>query len=233
MKYENVNDNTIRITLTFEDLKNHNVKMTDFLTNQNAVEELFYELVTELNLEQRFEGVGMMSFQVRPHRKGVDLLVREEKVDMDNLEDMLDAEDGLEQFFNQVTEKARNEFQEFDHADGNSVEDGMTASEEGSKLPDMLMFTIKFDHLSDVVDLADNLLIMPKASELYRFKGAYYLAVLLDMQRISPEHGLVERARYLEYGQESLLQRELLHDQGQLVMADNALATINVTLANQ
>jgi adapter protein MecA 1/2 len=233
MKYENVNDNTIRITLTFEDLKNHNVKMTDFLTNQNAVEELFYELVTELNLEQRFEGVGMMSFQVRPHRKGVDLLVREEKVDMDNLEDMLDAEDGLEQFFNQVTEKARNEFQEFENGDGIPSDDAVEAGDGAPQLPDLLMFTVKFDNLSDVVDLADNLLIMPKASELYRFKGDYYLAVLLDMQRISPEHGLVERARYLEYGQESLLQREMLLDQGELVIPDNALATINITIGTE
>src|SRR5574337_913477 len=83
MEYKQINDKTIKISLTFEDLKDHDVKMSDFLVNQGMVEKLFYELVSELEIEDKFSNTGMMTFQVRPHPKGVDLLVTEE-TDMDN-----------------------------------------------------------------------------------------------------------------------------------------------------
>ena len=67
MEYKQINDKTIKISLTFEDLKDHDVKMSDFLVNQGMVEKLFYELVSELEIEDKFSNTGMMTFQVRPH----------------------------------------------------------------------------------------------------------------------------------------------------------------------
>ena len=54
MEYKQINDKTIKISLTFEDLKAHDIKMSDFLVNQGMVEKLFYELVSELEIEDKF-----------------------------------------------------------------------------------------------------------------------------------------------------------------------------------
>ena len=65
MQYEEINEKTIKISLTFQDLVDHDVKLSDFFTNQSMVENLFYELVEELGLEERFSS-GLLTFQIQP-----------------------------------------------------------------------------------------------------------------------------------------------------------------------
>ncbi len=54
MKYEDINENTIKITLSFDDLTDYDIKLSDFFGNQEVIEQFFYELVDELGLENRF-----------------------------------------------------------------------------------------------------------------------------------------------------------------------------------
>ena len=61
MKYEDINENTIKITLSFDDLTDYDIKLSDFFGNQEVIEQFFYELVDELGLENRFGNVGMLT----------------------------------------------------------------------------------------------------------------------------------------------------------------------------
>ncbi|WP_332371012.1 adaptor protein MecA [Lactococcus cremoris] len=54
MKYEDINENTIKITLSFDDLTDYDIKLSDFFGNQEVIEQFFYELVDELGLEKSF-----------------------------------------------------------------------------------------------------------------------------------------------------------------------------------
>src|SRR5574342_18236 len=110
MEYQQINDKTIKISLTFEDLKAHDVKMSDFLVNQGMVEKLFYELVSELEIEDKFANTGMMTFQVRPHPQGVDLLVTEE-VNMENMQ-FPEGSEGLQEMMDDVEESELFQFQD-------------------------------------------------------------------------------------------------------------------------
>ena len=103
MEYKQINDKTIKISLTFEDLKAHDIKMSDFLVNQGMVEKLFYELVSELEIEDKFANTGMMTFQVRPHPQGVDLLVTEE-LNMDNMQ-FPEGSEGLQEMMDEAMEQ--------------------------------------------------------------------------------------------------------------------------------
>ena len=78
MKYEDINENTIKITLSFDDLTDYDIKLSDFFGNQEVIEQFFYELVDELGLENRFGNVGMLTFQIQPFPQGVHMIVHEE-----------------------------------------------------------------------------------------------------------------------------------------------------------
>ena len=78
MKYEDINENTIKITLSFDDLTDYDIKLSDFFGNQEVIEQFFYELVDELGLENRVGNVGMLTFQIQPFPQGVHMIVHEE-----------------------------------------------------------------------------------------------------------------------------------------------------------
>ncbi|WP_252899678.1 adaptor protein MecA [Lactococcus fujiensis] len=112
MKFENINENTIKISLTFEDLSDHDVKLLIFFQNQQVIEQLFYELVEELGLENRFNQTGLLTFQVQPHPKGVHLIVSEELLgengDGEIPDDPEEFEEMMNGFYNKLNEIGSN-----------------------------------------------------------------------------------------------------------------------------
>lgn len=54
MKIEKINDNKIRITLTFEELENRKISLSDIETDTYKAKELFLNLIEESNLDDEF-----------------------------------------------------------------------------------------------------------------------------------------------------------------------------------
>lgn len=54
MKIEKISDNKIRITLTFEELENRKISLSDIEKNTSKAKELFLNLIEESNLEDEF-----------------------------------------------------------------------------------------------------------------------------------------------------------------------------------
>ncbi|WP_172354393.1 adaptor protein MecA [Lactococcus insecticola] len=218
MEYKQINEKTIKISLTFDDLKEHDVKMSDFLVNQGMVEKLFYELVSELEIEDRFANSGMMTFQVRPHPMGVDLLVTEE-VNMENMQFPEGAE-GLQEMMDEAMDQmgdlagmmdAGQDKPNFDLMDDNA---------------DYVYFIIKFQKISEAVKLSKAVIEDVEESELFQFQDQFYLTIL-DNQKLkgAREVGLL-RARMLEYGDQSDFSRETLLEHGVSVFREEALENL-------
>ena len=55
MKVEKVDDNKIKITLSFEELEMRNIKLSDIEKNNSAARKLFMNLIEESNLDDMFE----------------------------------------------------------------------------------------------------------------------------------------------------------------------------------
>ena len=162
MEYKQINDKTIKISLTFEDLKAHDIKMSDFLVNQGMVEKLFYELVSELEIEDKFANTGMMTFQVRPHPQGVDLLVTEE-LNMDNMQ-FPEGSEGLQEMMDEAMEQM---------GDMASLMDNMSSKPNFDVMDDhadFVYFILKFNKISDAVRLSQAVLTMWKNQNSFNFK---------------------------------------------------------------
>lgn len=54
MKVEKINENKIRITLTFEELENRQISLRDIEKNSSLAKNLFIDLIEESNLEEEF-----------------------------------------------------------------------------------------------------------------------------------------------------------------------------------
>ena len=215
MEYKQINDKTIKISLTFDDLKSHDIKMSDFLVNQGMVEKLFYELVSELEIEDKFANTGMMTFQVRPHPQGVDLLVTEE-LNMDHMQ-FPEGSEGLQEMMDEAMEQM---------GDMASLMDNLSSKPNFDVMDDQadfVYFILKFNKISDAVKLSQAVIDDVEESELFQFQDHFYLTILDNQKRKGfKEVGLL-RARMLEYGEPSDFSREALLEHGQTIFREEAL----------
>ena len=227
MELENINENTIKIKMTFEDLRERGVELSEFLTNQEAVETLFYDVSSELDISDKFVESDLVSFQVRPNAKGIDLMVRGEKVDMENL----DLPDDPEEFAKAFEEllKSKNNVEHLNLDTAPNVEEAAKmlfgggvseTSEEDSDEPVYTYFTASFSDLDDLLHAATSLTREVDASELYRYKGSYYLVVL---QGDTGTNNARVRSQVLEFGKDSNYSRERLLEYGDTIFPYEAL----------
>jgi adapter protein MecA 1/2 len=218
MEYKQINDKTIKISLTFEDLKAHDVKISDFLVNQGMVEKLFYELVSELELEDKFANTGMMTFQVRPHPQGVDLLVTEE-FNMDNMqfpEGTESLQEMMDEAMGQMGELASAMEAMIDKPNFDIMDDHA----------DFVYFILKFNKISEVVKLSKAVGDDVEESELFQFQNKFYLTVLDNQKRKGNREVGLLRARMLEYGEPSDFSRETLLEHGKTIFRSEALESL-------
>lgn len=225
MQYEEINEKTIKISLTFQDLVDHNVKLSDFFTNQSMVENLFYELVEELGLEERFSS-GLLTFQIQPFPKGVNIIVTEENIDIDpnNLpDDPEEFEQLMTDFFGRVEDLKQN---------GGPMTDTTIDSNREKKVEtkpeaDFIFYSLEFDNMSQLLTAVKNVKIAAEESELYRYQDKFYL-IILDNQKAKGKTAVSSmRARMLEYAQETTNSRETLQEYGEWLIATRALEVLS------
>ena len=219
MEYKQINDKTIKISLTFEDLKAHDIKMSDFLVNQGMVEKLFYELVSELEIEDKFANTGMMTFQVRPHPQGVDLLVTEE-VNIDNMK-FPEGSEGLQEMMDEAMEQM---------GDMANLMDSLSSSKPNFDVmddhADFVYFNLKFNKISDAVKLSQAVIDDVEESELFQFQDNFYLTILDNQKRKGFKEVSLLRARMLEYGEPSDFSREALLEHAKTIFREEALESL-------
>ena len=231
MKFENINENTIKISLTFEDLSEHDVKLSDFFQNQEVIEQLFYELVDELGLENRFNQTGMLTFQVQPNPKGVHLIVSEELLGDDNGEipdDPEEFEEMMNGFCNKLNEIGANMAAERgvkDFQPGLNM-DGYTKGKKRSKEADFVFYTLHFTNPMDVLEAVKNVRFSEDLSELYQYDNDFYLVVLDSIKKRGSMQVESMRARLLEFSNLSTYGREFLQEYGKCLIAEHALAKL-------
>lgn len=225
MKYENINEKTVKISLTFQDLADHDVKLTDFMGNQHVIEELFYDIVEELGIEDRFQNSGLMTFQVQPHPKGVDLMVIEEEIDMNQLQEATtpdEMEELLGDFFEKIGKGMPKNY-------GMANEDGEVDSNPRRKLkeiPDFIYYSVKFERFEDLMSAVKNVRISAEESELYLYDTAYYLVILDNQKAKGAMNVETYRARMMDYGEETRDVREILQEYGQVLIPTQAMKVL-------
>ena len=235
MELENINENTIKIKMTFDDLRDRGINLSEFLTNQDAVEELFYYISSELDISDKFIESDVVSFQVRPNSKGIDLMVRGEKVNMEDLDLPSDPEEFTKALENMIKSRAENGdlpenvdlnkaaemlFGGINESDLDSIP---VEEDEEKELPEYTYFTLKFRNIDDAVNMAKNINQSVEESELYKYLDKYYMTILQNQKLMGPKLVKSIHSQMLEFGQDERVTRETLTEYGQPLIEYDAL----------
>ncbi len=63
MEMEHINENTIRVLIGHEDLEERGVSFLDLLGNHKEIENFFYSILEEVDIEEEFRGSEAVTFK--------------------------------------------------------------------------------------------------------------------------------------------------------------------------
>ncbi len=213
MEIEHINEDTIRVRINNTDLEARGYTFLDLLGNQEQIEEFFYAILEEVDLDNEFKESEAVTFQVVPTPNGLELLISKNP----DIHETITTNTELTDLISD-TEEAE-EIEELEE-DAESIETDIKWEAEDKDI------VIEFNHFEHIIQLAQAVEEVNGFSSLYQYNEKYYL----DFQLIRDDYSLrtfeEKIAMVLEYGAESKLNRDILAEHADLLIEDHALETI-------
>lgn len=221
MEMERVDDNTIRVVLGADDLEERGVTMLDLLGNHQQIEKFFYSILEEVDADHIFANNDAVTFQVMPNKDGLELLIS--KLDDDEIDDKTALTKALKKRAPQ-NQHQLNDLQKLlqtsDTDDGDEDDLSRYLQDENVDYRDVVL---KLNDFEDMIQLADALRLEAGVSNLYRYKGSYYVEIVLftdEMRELIPDDAMTIAN---EFGEKTTVTPEVLSEYGEKIMDQAAL----------
>ncbi len=209
MEMEHINENTIRVLIGHEDLEERGVSFLDLLGNHKEIENFFYSILEEVDIEEEFRGSEAVTFQVLPKGDGLELFISKNLPDEEisqSEDSTVDSEDVSDFLRQQII--------------GSDPEEELAGSalEEQER-----QATCAIEDFEQVIQLATDVELESAWTDLYLFEERYYLVVHFWMENLNQADVENQIARILEFAEKSDRTPETLNEYGQCLMARNAI----------
>lgn len=213
MKMEHINENTIKVMIGHSDLEDRGITFFDLLGSQQQVETFFYSILEEMGVRDQFEGVEAVTFQVVPKSDGLDLYIS--KGLNDNLKDQLKHS---YQSNNSKTDTPLDQVMKLLEKEEKKQSKSKQQTNKTTNKDQMYYFERFVDFVSFTQIIKQ---IKVSTNELYHFdKGYYWIHDTKQSRLKSTVHYYA-----IEHGHTTVLSPIVIKEHGQLVLADNAVAT--------
>ncbi|WP_125574201.1 adaptor protein MecA [Levilactobacillus huananensis] len=230
MEMERINENTIRVVIGNDDLSERGITVLDLLGNHKQIEGFFYSILEEVDVDHQFQDNDAVTFQVLPNRNGLELFISK-NVDDDSATDTTVTDASVDgQHPDQVSDQLKAHllekdgqkdfFSNFKSATGNTNDIEDYLDDDGQPTTTRV---VRLPTFEDMISLARVLHLENAASNLYRYKNAYYLELIFFVNESSRESIKDELAVAYEYGDSTKVAPDVLAEHGQLIMEHSAL----------
>ena len=206
MEMEHINENTIRVLIKSEDLAARGITFLDLLGNHNEIENFFYSILEELDIDEEFKGSEAVTFQVLPKGDGLELFISKNlpPEGMENFDDMSDG--STEDITDMLKKHVASQLQETE-----------SQPELGNR------FIFELNSFEAMVQLASEVYLDSVTTNLYQMNDRYYLEVQFmdnDTTDIEVENAL---AYLMEFANRTQVTSEVLAEYGKIIMEHDAL----------
>lgn len=207
MEMEHINENTIRVLIGTEDLAARGITFLDLLGNHKEIENFFYSILEEVDVEEEFQGSESVTFQVLPKGDGLELFISKNMmIDDANFEEYADMN------AEEVGEFIRKQMlQDFDEEPEELEFDGARE------------MIFEMNDIEEMIQLAHSVYLRSAVTNLYSVQNKYYLHVVFLMDELTDGEVANEKAQLLEYAQLSSVTPETLVEYGNCLMERTAL----------
>lgn len=212
MEMEHINENTIRVLIKSEDLAARGITFLDLLGNHNEIENFFYSILEEVDINEEFKGSEAVTFQVLPKGDGLELFISKNipNEEFTNLEQIADGSaEEVSDFLKKHIAEQLQEVQEEEE----TTEIKRNYVFEMIDFEQMIQLAHEFEG-GDVV-----------LTNLYELNHFYFLEIQFTDEYLLQNQIDDYLACLSEFARLSQVTPEVLAEHGKLLMERNALAT--------
>ncbi|GEO47256.1 MULTISPECIES: adaptor protein MecA [Companilactobacillus] len=214
MEMDRLNENTIRVILSTEDLQERGVTVLDLLGNKKQIESFFYSILDEVDKDHVFTNNEPVTFQIMPNKAGLELLISksDDSEDTDSLP--LNGLQGSVVNNNDDTNEAKMGTEEYDSDTAPYLNDPDTPTKT---------VIVEFKDFEDYVQLADLLHLESGISNLWEYDNKYYLQLILFTDEMHEMTYSDVLALLSEYSFKTKVTAAVLSEYGKEIMSKTAL----------
>jgi len=217
MDIERINENTVKFYISYIDIEKRGFSRDEIWFNRDKSEELFWEMMDEINDESDFEVEGPLWIQVHAMDKGLEVTVTRAQVSRDGKKmDSPFEMDEKGQYFSNMSESSSEE-QSFEEYSDLFAESNESQHE----------FTFFVNDFEDLIPLAKRIeLPSYVATSLFAYKERYYLYVKVDVELKNDEEIENMISILSEYTARSSVTVHRMQEYGKEIMADEVFEQI-------
>lgn len=220
MEIERINENTIKFYISYADIEDRGFKREEIWYNRERSEQLFWQMMEELNYKEEFTVEGPLWIQVQALEKGLEVIVTKAQVSKngetldlfsdDDLEDITD-EEALEQMLEQTLPTDESE-------DADSEDDA-----------DMSYTVIvSFKEFEDVIQ-ASHAIGDPLDGinqKLVHYKGKYFLYVEFPPEQSNVEEQEAVMSLIFEFATQAQITLPMLEEYGKVIFSEDVFEQV-------
>lgn len=237
MEMERINENLIKVLIGVEDLEERGINFLDLIGDQSSIEQFFYSILEEVDVDQHFHESEAVTFQVMPSSEGLELYIS--RTNLDEMDEFFEDE-----ITKRIRERKKNKNQKQDQESDNkeaSDEDETPAKAHESILnifnPEFAAQGMEemdgeviyddevlvFNELDDFIKMARELPTDKIIANLYHMTERYFLVITDIDQSIKEEAAYNKILAMLEYGETHPTTEAVLAEHGTLIRETDAL----------
>lgn len=217
MQVDHIDENTIRVKISKDELARRGVKVLDMLNDRSKIQSFFYSILAEVDTDHSFTQNVPVSFQVMPNNGGLDLLIT--KVKNGNVQNM---------------RKRMQKAGAFSGLNSNTAGSPNNLPARQQTIDNGRQQCYIFPNLEAVIELADNLRVPDLASSLYYYKQQYFMILSFlssDYAELKPRDAW---SIANEFGRRiSQNEMKTVKEVGQCLFGQNALANVRYYFVNK
>ncbi|WP_080874977.1 adaptor protein MecA [Oceanobacillus timonensis] len=222
MEIERINENTIKFYISYVDIEELGFEKEEIWYNRERSEQLFWQMMDEVNYREDFNPEGPLWIQVQAMEKGLEIVVTKAKVSKNGEHLELETEDG------NIDLPVDNQLENIlDEKFGESKQDTETEKDD-EMAEENLWIIVEFDEFENLIQLSHQLHDLSDFGEetLYTYKGNYYLYMEFSYDVLDEHRQEDVISQVLEYASDSSISIHLLEEYGKKIMENDTFEQV-------
>ncbi|MBB6453051.1 adapter protein MecA 1/2 [Salirhabdus euzebyi] len=233
MEIERINENTVKFYISYMDIEDRGFDREEIWYNRDKSEQLFWEVMDEVNEEEEFIIDGPLWIQVQAMDKGLEIVVTKAQLSKDGhkLELPSDTDKIIDLPIDEKVESLLDKGNFLNQKNTEEEIDDVDKEEEGEFESFSIM--IRFQDIEHVIRLSQSIQSLEYYKDsLYHHDSSYYLFIEFEEDTLDDDAQENILSFILEFGEESGMTIHRLEEYGKLIYSENALATLKTHFPN-
>ncbi|MBP1947231.1 adapter protein MecA 1/2 [Virgibacillus litoralis] len=227
MEIERINENTVKFYISYIDIEDRGFEREEIWYNRERSEQLFWQMMDEVNYKEDFNVEGPLWIQVQALDKGLEIVVTKAQVSKNGENIELPTENGKTIDIS-VDDKIEDMLDDkFGEGDEKSSKSKKEEDEDGN-----LSLSVMFNDFEDVIQLShyfqDNKDKTDKIEDtLFHYNNKYYLYIEFPQdEEVEDDHQEDMISQVFEFANDTEVTIHFLEEYGKQIFADNTFEQV-------